>query len=372
MKDIFFRWWEQPVSALARVSIGALIGLLALVILMGLLALEKALRERLEKFGTELVIIREPPKTGTAAALIQQLRQPNPIAEELLPLGTVLDLYQAFAVAKMPDRENVPVFFYPQRAAAELTGLLRLREGNLLVCDWLPEGVVVEAEVNGDHLTATAVPMPDLLKPTGIAQMLLVPEQSLAAMDVQGLVPIVVFKKHSSARPLAAIIESLQEYYRIQQVSPVQIQSSLSIVKELERLNERQKQWRLGIAAIFAVVLVPVLAAISLLEFQQHLYIAALLRSMGATAMQIFMRHLLENLLLVNLSILIAVGVVLNFHGPLFANLGFAAAKYSPWDYGALLANELRLICAAANIGAFVSTLPVALALRKPVGKVLL
>src|SRR4051812_42581768 len=58
-KDTFSRWREQPSTALARVFVGALMVAIATFILVAFLMLEGALRERLEKFGINTLVVKE-------------------------------------------------------------------------------------------------------------------------------------------------------------------------------------------------------------------------------------------------------------------------------------------------------------------------
>src|SRR3954465_10710877 len=58
-KDTWKRWLEQPSSPLARLFVTGLLVLVATVILVTFHLLERSLRERLERFGLNTLLIRE-------------------------------------------------------------------------------------------------------------------------------------------------------------------------------------------------------------------------------------------------------------------------------------------------------------------------
>src|SRR5688572_30702787 len=62
-KDTWKRWFEQPSSPLARLFVTGLLALVATVILVAFHLLERSIRERLERFGLNTIVVREtiPP-----------------------------------------------------------------------------------------------------------------------------------------------------------------------------------------------------------------------------------------------------------------------------------------------------------------------
>ena len=57
---------------------------------------------------------------------------------------------------------------------------------------------------------------------------------------------------------------------------------ALNLIREWEKLKERQAQWRNILAGVLGLTLSLVYGAIAILEFRQNLYVSALLRSFGA------------------------------------------------------------------------------------------
>src|SRR5215510_9929331 len=58
-KDTLSRWLEQPSTVLARIFVGALMVSVATFILVAFLMLERTVRERLENFGINTLVVKE-------------------------------------------------------------------------------------------------------------------------------------------------------------------------------------------------------------------------------------------------------------------------------------------------------------------------
>ena len=78
-KDTWKRWLEQPSSPLARLFVTGLLVLVATVILVTFHLLERSLRERLERFGLNTVLVRETV-LGDSKELVVQGESPDRLA----------------------------------------------------------------------------------------------------------------------------------------------------------------------------------------------------------------------------------------------------------------------------------------------------
>jgi hypothetical protein len=171
--------------------------------------------------------------------------------------------------------------------------------------------------------------------------------------------------------PVATIVSAINALYVTDRRTPAQVQSSLALIREWEQLKERQVQWRNILAGILGLSLSLVYGAIAILEFRQNLYVSALLRSFGAPPRYLYLRHLLENALLANLAGLCAIAALAFLHGTIFGTLGFSKVVLDLHAANPYLGPEMLVILCWINIGAFLSSLPVAFGLRQPVGAIL-
>ena len=97
----------------------------------------------------------------------------------------------------------------------------------------------------------------------------------------------------------------------------------------------------------------------------------ALLRSFGAPRQFLYWRHFIENIFLANFAALAAIVSLAVLHETLFGTLGFPRAVLdfsggNPYTSAAVLS-----ILFWVNLGAFLSSVPVAVGLRQSVGAIL-
>ena len=98
---------------------------------------------------------------------------------------------------------------------------------------------------------------------------------------------------------------------------------------------------------------------------------SALLRSFGAPRQFLYWRHLVENILLANLAAIAAISAVAFLHATLFGTLGFPRSVLD-FSGGNPYASPVVLsILFWVNLGALLSSLPIAIGLRQPVGTIL-
>ena len=122
------------------------------------------------------------------------------------------------------------------------------------------------------------------------------------------------------------------------------------------------------LALILGAALSLIYGVLSILEFRQSMYIAALLKSFGVSRFLLGLRSVLENLLIVNGVTLGMVYLLAKNHDTIFKALRMRTGV----DINALYwGQETMWIIAAANIGVLISSIPVFLALRKQVGNIL-
>jgi len=143
------------------------------------------------------------------------------------------------------------------------------------------------------------------------------------------------------------------------------------LIHELEVLKERQLQWRSLLAGILGLTLSLVYGAIAILEFRQNLFVSALLRSFGAPRQFLYWRHLVENGVLANLAALAAVALVAAVHVTLFSTLGFPRAVLDFSAGNPYTSTAVVSILFWVNMGAILSSIPIAIGLRQPVGGIL-
>ncbi|HZV33230.1 MAG TPA: hypothetical protein VFB72_01535, partial [Verrucomicrobiae bacterium] len=152
---------------------------------------------------------------------------------------------------------------------------------------------------------------------------------------------------------------------------PPQIQSALPLVHELDELKRRRIEWEGLLAAMLGGAVALVYGAIAVLEFRQNLYVGALLRSFGSPPVLLFLKYLFENILLVNLAAILALTLTAMLHSAIFGGLGLPTDALNSSGGNPYTSAAVLSVFVWINAGALLSSLPVAIGLRQPVGEIL-
>ena len=126
-----------------------------------------------------------------------------------------------------------------------------------------------------------------------------------------------------------------------------------------------------AMAGLLGLAVALVFGAIAVLEFRQNAYVSALLRSFGAPGKSLYIRQWLENAVLANLAAISALLLLACFHKELFGALGFPGDLLNLNNVNPYYSWEIALVLLWVNVGAFLSSLSVAIGLKKPVGEIL-
>jgi hypothetical protein len=368
-KDTWSRWLEQPSSLLARLFVGSLLVMVATVILVAFSLLELSLRARLESFGLDTLVIRENV-SGVDPELLPNSERPDRLAP-LQSAGEKIRLRQLYVRAQTELQGDVPVMTYPPDALPRLAHWLDEATPLVYFNEHLPENILLRVTLGHQSGMAAVHRMDSFLKPLGLDNLLLVPQEWGLDAERIGFNETTIFQRQNSALPMERYVEAVNLLYTADRRPPPQMQSALPILKELERLQGRQRQWRLLLAAVLGLALALIYGAIAVLEFRQNLFIGALLRSLGAPSHFLYLRQWFENAAVGNVAALGAIVLIAFLHRQIFAGLGFPASVLNLNDVNPYWSFEVVLILLCVNIGAFLSSLPVAIGLRRPVGDIL-
>jgi hypothetical protein len=368
-KDTWSRWLEQPSSVLSRIFVGSLLVTVATVILVAFNLLERNLRARLESFGVNTIVTRE---MVVATEPLAMPNQPRPdLYAPLKEFGDKIRLRQFFLRANTPWQKEITVFSYDDEALAMLGDLIHPKTPLIYLSDSLPEGGLVEMNLDRHQYTAVVRRPNTFFRPLASESVLLLPQGWSPDAERIGYFETTLFRRNPDTLPILHFVTAIQHLFTAENRNPPQIQSALGMVKDLENLQARQAQWRSAMAGLLGLAVALVFGAIAVLEFRQNAYVSALLRSFGAPGKALYIRQWIENGVLANLAAISAIVVLACFHRELFGLLGFPRDLLDLNKANPYISWEIALILLWVNIGAFLSSLSVALGLRKPVGEIL-
>src|ERR1044072_7798432 len=117
-KDAFSRSLEQPSTVLARLFVGALMVSVATFILVAFLLLERTLRERLDNFGINTLVVKEMVMVNDPE-LLPNARRPDRL-EALTMYGDKFRLRQLYGRATTEWPADLQLMTYPPEAMSWL------------------------------------------------------------------------------------------------------------------------------------------------------------------------------------------------------------------------------------------------------------
>lgn len=369
-KDIWSRWLEHPGSALARLLVGVLLAALLLLGQAGFALAGRSLETRLARLGAGTLLVTEVagPDQGGRASL-EELLAPAAGRAELIAFR------QLPVPARDPLRGECVVLAYgPATLAALAPALAGAKDAALhYVAPGLPADVPVELEIDGVTREAVSISPPGWAARLPLLQpLVLAPEEQSGAWPDRGHLEHALLLA-DPARPaeVAALAAGVRALLVLSHRDAAQVQGPEAVLAEIDRLAvARDRAGRVaGLAG--GLVLALVFGAVAALEYRQNRYVVALLRSFGAPGLLVLLRHAAEGLLLLAFAGLAARGIVAAAHAPLFGLAGFEPglldrAALDPYAWSACWP-ALRWLLA----GAMLSVLPIAAALRHPVGRTL-
>jgi hypothetical protein len=352
-RDTWKRWFEQPGSPLSRLFVTGLLALVATVILVSFHLLERSIRERLERFGLNTIVVRE-----TVGADSRDLTVFTDAPDRLASLsdhGQKLQVRQLFVRGTTEWQDAVIVLTYGPETFDHFIEFLSPETPAILFSEELPPDALVRVSVSRHSMLAVTRRPQGWLRPLITEDMLLVPQGTWPEEERLGFIETTIFQRNPDALPVAHLVSAMTAFYAM----------------DRDRRSPPQVQWRNLLAAILGLAVSLVYGSIAVLEFRQNLFVTALLRSFGAPRHFLFWRHLAENALLANLAAVCAVALMALLHTAIFGTLGFAKPILDFSGGNPYASAEVLSILVWVNVGAFLSSIPILIGLRTPVGATL-
>lgn len=370
-KDIWSRWLEHPGAVLARLLVGVLLASLLLFAQAGFLLAGRSIEARVARLGAGTLLLTEsvsPDRLDRA-----------PLGELLAPLGAEAELL-AFRQLPVPARdplrgEDCLLLAYGRETQVALAPLLAgvPASGIYYVTRHLPAGLPIEIDIDGvPRATTTVTPPAWLARLPLVRPVVIVPDELADGWLRKGHLEFCLLLA-DPARPdrVRALADSVRTLLSIERRETAQMQSPESLLNELDALSVTRERTQAVAGLAGGLVLALVFGAIASLEYRQNQYIVALLRSFGAPVTLLLLRYALEAVILLTLAGLAAVVLAASLHVSVFTFAGFEPgllnrATLDPYAWTPVWI-QLRWLLA----GAALSVVPIAFAIRQPVGRIL-
>ena len=362
-KDTWKRWLEQPGSVLARSVVTIIMVSLSVLLLVGFRTQIDKLRNQVEAFGLDNMLIIETvtPDDIQRGVPVDRFRS-------ISKHGKLFTARAMLASARGSNGRNAAIIGYTDEDIVGLLPYLRYGHEVFVLTFDAPQGLVVDYTVGEIDIRAVALRPEQKISQLIQGDTLFAPLEQLEELEKRGFSMIYYLQRDKEAPDLGQLGDAVRNVVRADGKGKVEVKSADMLMQKLQKMEGQQNTMRLSLAAILGGALALVYGVLSILEFRQSMYVTSLLRSFGVSSVMLGVRTVVENLLIVNVVSVVLIYVLSFYHNKIFVHFKVKALDDVSHLYWG---QETYWILVAANIGVVISSLPVFWALRKPVGQVL-
>ena len=330
---------------------------------------EKAVEKKIESFGLNTMILRSTgfSKTEVRPSLDQLL-------SSLSEVGTYLPFSSLYVNAELSNKKRAKVIIYNDHSIPGLNSLMGWdgSQGPVFLAAYgYPEAMVERVKVWKLFFDAEVVKPPSILRFISLNDPLLfIPESMAAVFDQFSVQESILFLSDDSV-DLIGIIEVTEALLKKEGFDRYELSSPIKWVGELDGIRDIRKKAQVIGGGFVGLLIVLIFGSIAVFEYRQNIFATALFKSFGLHSIHLIIRYLVEGLLLLFISFLGAVQLAQVFHGVVFRKAGFDSefldlATFNPYE----ISGNFYLL-ALLGFASLVAIIPICIALRKPVGKVL-
>ncbi len=366
-KDTLHRWYSNIASPTARVLVVYFLTLCALFFLGSYVISTKMVREQIQKQGADTVTMVMNASEKIAFPSAKNIREM--LGAESLVLRSIAHAYD-------PELRSVAIFSYDFNRTSQILPLLA-NGGPTLFCsneDRIPKGlrnVSVQKQPITCQVRILEEDHPILRLARG--KCLIIPprmvEQSTRKSVSEGGLQVMLQLKDGdiTVEKLQKLDDYLTTYTQLESQQSF-VFSAIKLLRNMDVLLSNQGQTRaifcIGIATIVGILL----TSLASMEYRQNEYIYTLLKSFGIPPILLVLCFIVENIILVALSFIAAIATFMQAQKILltqFSQHGNHLLKLEE------ILPEIQLIGISLAICVLISTIPIALAANKEIGKVL-
>lgn len=363
-KDAVHRWKTHVSSPLARVLVVFFLSLCALIILANFLVMTQSVEREIARSGGNLVVVSEMVERAAASD-----GEFSPLLESGDDFRVAV--FNEFYASARSNEQFFPIAEYTFSAAHLFADFAGTENGVFVLPKEQASGAFPrEIEIGEWKFFGTTIPAARAGVLANLYQSgaVFVPAGMFPEMKFLGFQKktVIATERLDSAR-LRELETTVRNLVKLDKRS-AHVQSSRAFLERLDRIRSDQLSWRIAISLGIAFIVGVLLTSISSMEFQRNEYVYALMGSFGVSRILLILAFVAENLFLVFASATGALAVFIRCL-PLILHEVFKVRGLS-LDL-AELAPDLRLIAAALGACVLISSIPIALAAFRPIGKVL-
>lgn len=369
-KDLFNRWLETPGAVFARVLISISLCLLFLFMSAGFSLTERAMEKKIESFGVNTMIIRSigPPPGKSRAGMAELL---DPLAEK----GIYFPFSMLYVNANLSSGKKARIILYDDPGLPALVRLLggeaTIRTPVFLTAYGYPEAMIERVGVRDFFFDAEVLRPPKILRFVSLnAPVLFIPRSMGGVLSNYTSQETVLFMARQ-ADELPRIIKGVEALLKSEGFDRFELNSPIQWIGELEGIRGlRVKAQALG-GGFVALLIVLIFGSIAVFEYRQNVFATALFKSFGLHSVPLAIRYLADNFFWLLLAYYLSLELAEVFHKYVFLAAGFDLglldlSLFNPYQFA-----DNQVLLLVLLLASLVAVLPVCLALRKPVGRVL-
>jgi len=351
------RWIEQPLGVLSKIVVAALVGGLGAGIMLAMAYIGDEINTQLMSRDAMRVVIREYVSSAHVPNVLSESEAEEEGWKSLS--SESLTLYQVAAMVAAEGRDRVPFCLVRNPEAMGYPDTL------IYVTSRLPQGLMATVSYGDIEAQALVLPANERL----LGYMEVGEEMILGDLDrFQSLL-----SKGFSTQLImqASSVDDMAKADRIVQIMSsqdrrqIQMWSALPLLIKLKEVRAMQRYIAIISMIGSALTLGLTFGALAWMEFREERYLLSLVRSFGVGRRMLFCHAMLENCIVALAGTFAGIGA-LAVLGTAFGDglLNFKWMQLSQLIGGATMG---ILICGAL-LGGLLSSIPVAVGLRRPLG----
>jgi len=360
--DILRRWLENPLSFLAKTVITVVLVAIASIVLISFYVSENLLEARVSELGGDVVVVREsfrvldPSQRGYAIVDFVQKSSDVELSSAILVPGSARTEFGTTAsifTSREPSPDSSPA------------------QSAVLYSDSYAEGLVTSVEALDVRISAITRAKPEWIRRVASGDVVFLPYRLCRERVSQAHEMISVLKVRGDASGAVELAHTLQRVIEAENRQTVRLFSPEDLLLELDQLRANQKLWRIAIALGMGSAMAIILSVLSLLEYKQWEFYAALLRSFGMPSVFIYIRYVVEALIPTLLAAAATIWAVAASADAVFPSIGVDIAALQYLAILPFMIDEGFTLIAFLATGVTLGSLPVAYLVRKPIGRVM-
>lgn len=368
-KDTLHRWISRLSSPLARVLVVFFLSLCALCALGGYVLAAKIVRDKIIRQGGDLVCVTLLASDGDGCPFPTE----KDISEALDADSCAVNVV---GYARTETENSVPVISYDFERSSQFFPLLAQGGGPTLLegkKGGLPPGpsTVSFSETRQDVFVRHLPEDHLLLRLFDRGALLVQPEQ--VSEFFQGKERAVMQQLMLRVRHLesAVDVQRVETYFRtLQRLEGARgsVVSASRLLAEMDALLSGQQRCRLAICLGITSIVGILLTALAGMEYRQNEYIYTLMKSFGIHPLLLVGSFIVENLLIVGSSFILAVAIFMSFQEEAVTRL-LRLGRY-PLSLEEIMP-DIRIIACTLLGCVLISSLPILAAAHRDIGRVL-